>query len=87
MGTFLVVQAVARVGPDEDAGLLPVGGQPVDFGRGAGLVNVGFNVGPAAFRGELGHQGMLRRQHEESHAEYGVDARGKGADFPFLDIP
>ena len=29
---------------------------------------------------------MLRRQHEESHAEYGVDARGEGADLPLLDI-
>ena len=83
---FFIVQAVASVGADEHAGLVAVGGKPINFRGGPGLVNIGFNLRPAAFRGELGHQGMLRRQHEESYAEYGVDARGEGADLPFLDV-
>ena len=81
-GHAFVVQAVAGVGAGEYARLFLVGGQAVDFRGGAGPLNVGVHFLAAAIGGQLRHQRMFRRQGQEGDAKDGVNARGKGADFP-----
>ena len=74
----LAVDGVDGVAVQEHPGLGPVGGQPVDVGRGSNLLEIGGEVGLGRRAGsQLGGEVAVRRHHEERRAVEGVRAGGE----------
>ena len=69
-------QRVRRVHAQEDTGLGPVGGQPVDVGGPANLLPVGLEVTPMLVGDQFGGQRRIGRDDHEGRAEQGVRAGG-----------
>ena len=73
----LAVHRVDRVHPQEDAGLRPVGGLPLDLGAVLGLLQVRLELRALIVADDLGGQRRLGGDDEERRAVQGVRPGGE----------
>ena len=78
-GYSLAVDEVDGVGAEGDAGLLSLGGEPIDFCLAAGLLDVCLDGAALLRGGEALDEGVFGRKNHEGDAVDGVDTGGEGA--------